>query len=70
MAELIDGSITGATPPLDFDGNATVAARQDVLGAYLYTAEGISATQLRAYTHNQDQGTANTMAGTIDALIE
>ena len=34
MAELIDGSITGATPPLDFDGNATVAARQDVLGAY------------------------------------
>ena len=57
-------------PPLDFDGNGTVSARQDILGAYLYTAEGISASQLRAYTHNQNQGTANDMAGTIDALIE
>ena len=40
MAELIDGSITGAAPPLDLDGNDTVSARLDVLGAYLYTAEG------------------------------
>ena len=70
MAELIDGSITGAAPPLDLDGNDTVSARLDVLGAYLYTAEGISRTQLRAYTHDQEQSTANTMANTIDALIE
>ena len=70
MAELIDESITGATPPLDFDGNGTASARLDILGAYLYTAEGISHSQLRTYTHNQEQSTANTMAGTIDALIE
>ena len=70
MVELIGESITGVAPPLDFDGNGTVTPRQDILGAYLYTAEGISASQLREYTHNQEQGTANTMADTIDALIE
>ena len=76
MAELIDESITGAAPPLDLDGNGTVSARLDILGAYLYTAERISITHLRLYTHNRDQNTvnnqntANTMAGTIDALIE
>ena len=70
MAELIRESITGAAPPLDFDGNGTVTARLDVLGAYLYTAEGISASQLRAYTHNQEQSTANGMADLIDSLIE
>ena len=70
MAALIRESITGAAPPLDFDGNGTVSARLDVLGAYLYTAEGISASQLRAYTHNQEQGTANDMADLINSLIE
>ena len=71
MAELIDESITGATPPLDFDGSGTVVARQDILGAYFYTAEGISRTHLRVvYTYNRDQNTANTMTDTIDALIE
>ena len=70
MVKAINKNIAGATPPLDFDGNGTVTARLDVLGAYLYTAEGISASQLRAYTHDQEQSTANGMARTIDSLIE
>ena len=70
MVKAINKNIAGAAPPLDFDGNSTVSARLDVLGAYLYTAEGISASQLRAYTHDQEQSTANGMARTIDSLIE
>ena len=70
MVKAINKNIAGAAPPLDFDGNSTVSARLDVLGAYLYTAEGISRTQLREYTHNQEIDVANGMADTIDALIE
>ena len=70
MIELIDESITGATAPLDLDGNGTVSARQDILGAYLYTAEGINALRLKAYTHDQLRDTASDMIERIDSLIE
>ena len=68
------GSITGANPPLDLDGSGTAVARQDILGAYLYTAEGIGPSQLRGYTHDKGQATAqataNAMIIEINRLIE
>ena len=74
MIRLIDGSITGVNPPLDLDGSGTAVARQDILGAYLYTAEGIGPSQLRGYTHDKGQATAqataNAMIIEINRLIE
>ena len=54
---------------MDLDKSGTFVARQDLLGTYLYLAEGISTSQLRTYTHNQEQGVATEMAELIDESI-
>ena len=69
MIELIRESSTGANPPLDLDGSGTVVARQDILGAYLYLAEGITSSQLRAYTHDRGEDTAQDTANAMIELI-
>ena len=70
MIELIRESSTGENPPLDLDGSGTVVARQDILGAYLYTAEGIGPSRLKGYTHDDDRDTAAAMIQKIDRLME
>ena len=63
-----------STFSLDLDGSGTFVTREDLLGTYLYLAEGIGPSQLRGYTHDKDQATAqataNAMIITIDRLIE